>query len=199
MSVNDINESTAAVTPVEEKTVTPVEEKAVSSNRLSSLTSLVGDQVENANQVTAAARHNITKAAGMIWTTVKKPVTEAIQVIRDANSKTGTPLRKSIADVRLTVNDTLVSVESSVKEAETSIEKNLEPVKDAFAVAQENLVKFNTFRKAYPAVVVGGAALIVGLPTLLRSGKGRALFNSVAAAGVTAGAMYGADEWEKLQ
>ncbi|KAF0699776.1 Aste57867_9657 [Aphanomyces stellatus] len=172
------------------------EEESFSVN---SVKAIVNTQVENASNVTAAARHNITKAAGMVWTTVKKPVTEAIQVIRDANSKAGTPLRKTIADVRLAANDTLISVEDSVKEAETSLEKTVAPVKDALQVAQENAIKFNTFRKAYPAVVVGGAALIVGLPTLLRGSKGRAVFNSIAAAGVAAGAIYGADEWEKLQ
>ncbi|KAF0775721.1 hypothetical protein AaE_000580, partial [Aphanomyces astaci] len=167
-SPNDINVNQhPSATDIAEATK-PSTTAPSASLSIDSIKSIVNEQVDAATNLTAAARHNILEGATVVWTTVKQPLTEVVQVIRNANSAgVGTPLRKSIADVRLAASDTLISVEGTVKDAETSLEKNLIPVKDAFAIVQENAAKFNTFRKAYPAVVVGGAALIFGLPTLL--------------------------------
>ncbi|ETV92644.1 hypothetical protein, variant [Aphanomyces invadans] len=104
-----------------------------------SIKSVVHEQLDSASNLTAAARHNIFKAGTAVWTTVKQPLTEVVQMIRNANSPaTGTPLRKSIADVRVAASNTLVSVETTVKDAETSLEKNLVPVKEAMAVVQDS-------------------------------------------------------------
>ncbi|RHY35399.1 hypothetical protein DYB32_000168 [Aphanomyces invadans] len=121
-----------------------------------SIKSVVHEQLDSASNLTAAARHNIFKAGTAVWTTVKQPLTEVVQMIRNANSPaTGTPLRKSIADVRVAASNTLVSVEVA----------NL-PTEDLMAESHR--------------------------------GKVRGVFNAIGAAGLSAGAIYGADEWEKL-
>ncbi|RQM22518.1 hypothetical protein B5M09_004840 [Aphanomyces astaci] len=154
-SPNDINVNQhPSATDIAEATK-PSTTAPSASLSIDSIKSIVNEQVEAATNLTAAARHNILEGATDVWTTVKQPLTEVVQVIRNANSAgVGTPLRKSIADVRLAASDTLISVEvrhhsqcsnsssfhvqGTVKDAETSLEKNLIPVKDAFAVVQES-------------------------------------------------------------
>ncbi|OQR85722.1 hypothetical protein ACHHYP_11490 [Achlya hypogyna] len=163
----------------------------------SEVTTAVSGQVEAAKELTGATRTSIKRAGVLVWSTVKQPLAEVVQVIRDANSDKGTPIRSLITDARVSANDTLVSIEASTKETQATVAKSLEPVQDGLVVAKANAIKFNAFRKAYPAVVVGGAAALFGLPTLLRRGKVRGAAAAVAAAGLTAGGMFAADEVEK--
>ncbi|KDO22854.1 hypothetical protein SPRG_11991 [Saprolegnia parasitica CBS 223.65] len=161
------------------------------------VTTAVAGQVDVAKELTGATRLQIKRVGTMVWTTVKQPVAEAIQVLIDANSSKGTPLRSIISDARASVNTTLYNVQVSTKESQEAVVQSLVPVQESLVVAQEHAIKFNVFRKAYPAVVVGGAAAIIGLPTLLRRGKVYGGVYAVAAAGLTGGAMYAADEVEK--
>ncbi|OQS04238.1 hypothetical protein THRCLA_03515 [Thraustotheca clavata] len=157
----------------------------------------VNAQVTHANELTSAARVHISQVGKLVWNTVKAPMNEVFSVIKDANSNKGTPLRTFISDARVAANETLVSVEESSRATQQSIEQSLVPVREVLTVAQENAIKFNAFRKSYPAVVVGGAALVVGLPALALRGKLRGGFFALATAGVTAGAMFGVDQLEK--
>ncbi len=89
-------------------------EKSAVPKDTNAIMSFFSIQLEEARNLTGTARVNIKRAAGLAWSTVRQPVLDAIQVVRDANSSKGTSLRHSIADVRSATNESLNNVEVNI-------------------------------------------------------------------------------------
>jgi hypothetical protein len=89
--------------PKSSQTPTNNEESVASLKRL--LNSALSYHVDAVSDLTVSTRFHIQKAGATVWAKMTKPASGVIQVIRDANSDKGTPLRKVIADVRLTASD----------------------------------------------------------------------------------------------
>ncbi|KAH7476916.1 hypothetical protein PRNP1_000771 [Phytophthora ramorum] len=151
--------------------------------------------VDQAKELTSSARHAISETAQQAWEASQTLVAPVVDVFKRAEGDEGTQLRKVLGEAREGFNAQLYAAQMQLQETKKLADGQLVPVKGALAVAQQQLVKANEFRREHPEVAAAGLAVVVGVPSLLLRGKWSAVRNSVVAVGAGAAGCYGSDKW----
>ncbi|RLN58698.1 hypothetical protein BBJ29_001578 [Phytophthora kernoviae] len=156
-------------------------------------------EVDHAKELTSSARHAISESTQQAWEATKTFMAPVVEIFKQADGDEGTALRKHLGVAREQVNRQLYETQLQLQETKKIADGQLVPVKGALAVAQQQLVKANEFRREHPEVAAAGLAVVVGVPSLLirelAGGKWSAVRNSVVAVGAGAAACYGSDKW----
>ncbi|CAI5747434.1 unnamed protein product [Peronospora destructor] len=165
--------------------------RTVDENFVNQARDVVLSKVDHAKELTSAARDALGETAQQAWEVTKTFVTPVSDVFRRADGKEGTELRRYIGVARERLNVQLYAAQMQLQESKKIADNQFVPVKNTL---QQQLLKSNEFRREHPEMAAIAMAVVVGVPSLLISGKWSAVRNSAVAVGAGAAACY---RWDK--
>ncbi|CAI5747433.1 unnamed protein product [Peronospora destructor] len=176
--------------------------RTVDENFVNQARDVVLSKVDHAKELTSAARDALGETAQQAWEVTKTFVTPVSDVFRRADGKEGTELRRYIGVARERLNVQLYAAQMQLQESKKIADNQFVPVKNTLqqliigstVVICTELLKSNEFRREHPEMAAIAMAVVVGVPSLLISGKWSAVRNSAVAVGAGAAACY---RWDK--